>query len=150
MRRAISLLALLLFAMNASLWANGEFSNDEFTGAYKGLPAGLQDLNDIDQNNLVMLDSDGNPITTPDVGFLATQFDFTNPVAVVADLFTLASFGFRSILNITFGITLLALKFQAPMAIVVFIGALNFFIVVFGAMELAAFINSVLRGGGAN
>jgi len=147
MRRAISILALLLFAMNANLWANGEFTNAEFTGAYKGIPSGLQDINNIDQNNLVLVDADGNPITTPDVGFLATQFDFADPVAVVGNLFNLANFGFSAVLNIAFGITLLALKFQAPMSIIVFIGVLNFFIVIFGAMELAAFINSVLRGG---
>ncbi len=150
MRRAISLLALLIFAMNANLWANGEFDNDQFTGAYPGLPAGLQDIADVNQDALTMLDADGNPINTSTDSFLATQFDFTDIAAIVGSLVTLAAFAIGAVINITFGITLLTIKFQAPIQIVVFIGALNFFIVAFGLIEMVAFINSVIRGGGAN
>lgn len=149
MRRAISILAMIIFSMNAGMWAFGEFSNDEFVGAYPGLPAGLQDNTSIDQNQLVMIDAEGNPINSPGTGFLATQFDFIASIAVVGDLVTLGGFALDMLINLTFGITLIALKFEAPIAIVVFIGAVNFMIAAFGAVELVAFINSVLRGGGA-
>lgn len=150
MRRAISILAMILFAMNASMWAfTDEFTNTQFNEAFPGLPGGLQDKTNVDQNNLVMLDSDGNPINTPGTGFLSTQFDFIASIAVVGDLVTLGGFALDMLINLTFGITLIAIKFQAPMAVVVFIGAVNFMIAAFGAVELVAFINSVLRGGGA-
>lgn len=150
MRRAITLLALLIFAMNASLWANGEFSNTQFSSAYPNMPSGLQDINDVNQNALVMLDASGNPINSSSDSFLATQFDFADPIAIVGSLATLANFAIGLIINLTFGITLLAIKFQAPMNILVFLGALNFVIAAIGLMEIVAFINSVIRGGGAN
>lgn len=150
MRRAISILAMLIFSMNAGMWAFGEFDNSEFNATFPGMPPGLQDINSIDQNQLIMLDANGTAINAPSEGFLATQFDFLDPIAVVGSLFDIGGFAVNSILNLTFGITLIAIKFQAPISIVVFIGAVNFMIVAFGAMEMVAFLNSVIRGGGAN
>lgn len=149
MRRAITIFALIIFAMNANLWANGEFNNAQFTAAYPGLPPGLQDINDINQSSLTLLDSDGNPISATAGSFIATQFDFLDPIQVLGAIFDLLNFVTNFVLNITMGITLLAIKFQAPINIVVFIGAVNFAVVIFGLMEVLAFVNSTLRGGSA-
>lgn len=150
MRRTVTILALIIFAMNASLWVNGEFDDNEFVGVYKGLPPGLQDLNSLDADQLTMLDANGTTITTSTGAFLATQFDFTTPEAIVGSLFTLADFVINLMINLTFGITLLVSKLNAPTSIVVFIGSINFMIAAVGLIEMVAFINSVIRGGGAN
>lgn len=136
MQRAALLFALILFSMNLSLWVHGVIGDEDISNAYT-LPSGLSDLNTIDQNNLVLVNSDGNSVSSNTGGdFFTDVLDFVEAIPVLGSLITLFRFVFDFILNMTFGITLLALKLSIPIKYVVFVGAINFAIVALGLLEL--------------
>lgn len=137
MKRAVFILGLLLFSMNLSLWVNGEIGDSEILNAFPSLPTGLQDLNSIDQNNLSLVDSNSNAVSSSTGGnFFTAVLDFIEAIPVLGSLITLFRFAFDFVLNITFGVTFLALKLQIPIQYVVFLGALNFAIVSIGLLEV--------------
>lgn len=139
MKRAVMLLALIIFSMNLSLWVNGEFTDTQITETYPSLPGGLRDLNaGLDVNKgLVLLDTNSQAISSSTGGnFFTAVLDFLEAIPVLGSLITLFRFVFDFILNTVFGMTLLALKVQAPSNIVVFLGALNFGVVSIGLLEV--------------
>jgi len=137
-KRAVMLLALIVFSMNLSLWVNGEFTDAQIINAYPSLPSGLRDLNaGIDQNNLVLVDTNSQAVSSSTGGnFFTAVLDFLEAIPVLGSLITLFRFVFDFILNTVFGMTLFALKVQAPSNIVIFLGAINFAVVTLGLLEV--------------
>ena len=138
MKRVILILGFLLMSMNLMLWVNGDLANSDIIEAYPSLPSGLRDIDvdRIDQNNLSLTDTNGNAIKTEGTDFITTVLDFIETIPLLGPLLTLFRFAFDFVANITFGITLLAIKWGLPIKYIVFIGALNFAIVTIGLLEI--------------
>lgn len=139
-------LGLLLFGMNVGLWTHGAISTTTFTNTYPSVPSGLTDLNSIDQNNLVLQDSNSNNISTQGNDAIATVLDFLESIPVLGAFITLFRFAFDVIIVTTFGITLLALQLNLPTQYVVFIGAINFAVVTMGLLDVFTSFTAA-RGG---
>lgn len=137
MKRAIFMLGFILMSMNLMLWVNGDLTNNQIVNAYPSLPAGLQDINSIDQNNLSLTDTNNTAISTQGTDFIATVLDFIETIPVLGPLLTLFRFAFDFVANITFGMTFLAIQWNFPIQYIVFIGAINFAVVSIGLLELA-------------
>lgn len=137
MKRVVMILGLILFGMNLSLWVHGVIGSDDIISAYPDIPSGLRNTSTIDQNNLNLTDGDSNSLSDSTGGnFVTSTLEFIEAIPVLGALIRLFRFAFDFILNITFGITALALTLQIPIQYQVFVGAINFAIVSLGLLEL--------------
>ncbi len=153
MKRAAMILTMMLLMMNSALWVQGFIGEDEMPTIYKHLPPGLQKLNpDADfQDNLILVNDEDVTIFDEGLGSFVTNeiFNFIRNIPIFGGLLTLVLAAIELVLTSTFGITLVAMKIGLPINWVIFVGILNFAVVMFGALELLRGIISAFFGGGA-